>query len=335
LAETAKRSTREQQYLLGSLSDDEMSRVEETFFSDDARFEELEVLEDELIDGYVQAELSPEARRQFETRLRKSPRLVERVHFAKVLAEKAATSSALRQEAANLLSVASEPSAPAKRRWWQNAFAPQPAFRIASAACLAFLLVGGDVLVTGWLRLRKESERLNSERAALQQQKEALDRQLSAQKANREPLTAEPQQQLNQRAAEQTLLETPQRDAKPRHSSLGSAVTVFLTPGLTRSAGAGADFKFGPDTAIAQFNLRLERDEYGAYNVTARRGDKAAFKRNGIRARHTSSGSVLVIAVPVKRLPAGDYSIHVDGRNSSGQSEGVEDYSFRVLKNSN
>ncbi|MDQ1727926.1 MAG: hypothetical protein QOD33_51 [Pyrinomonadaceae bacterium] len=334
MAETAKRPTREQQYLLGSLSDDEMSRVEETFFSDDARFEELEVLEDELIDGYVQAELSPEARRHFVTRLRKSPRLVERVQFAQVLAEKVANSSALRQETSNLLTVASETSAPPKTRWWQNFVAPQPAFRLAVAACLALLLIGGGALVTGWLRLRNESERLNSERAALQQQKEALDRQL-AQKANREPPTAAPQQQLNQRAAEQTLLETPQRGAELRHSSLGSVVTVFLRPGLTRSAGARAEFKFGPDTAIAQFNLRLESDEYRTYSVTARSGDKAAFKRKDIRARHTRSGSVLVIAVPVKRLPAGDYSIHVDGLNSSGQSEGVEDYSFRVLKNSN
>jgi len=70
-------------YLLGSLSEDERNRLEENFFADDAKFEELEVLEDELIDDYVAGELSPDERRQFESKLKQSPRLVERVHFAR------------------------------------------------------------------------------------------------------------------------------------------------------------------------------------------------------------------------------------------------------------
>ena len=54
-------------YLLGDLSEDEKTRMEEAFFADNARFEELELAEEELIDAYVRDNLSLKERRQFQT----------------------------------------------------------------------------------------------------------------------------------------------------------------------------------------------------------------------------------------------------------------------------
>src|SRR5688500_20133118 len=79
-------------YLLGSLPEEERTRLEQQFFSDDQVFEELEIAEDELIDGYVRAELSTDDRRQFE-KLLVSPRLAERVELARILAKKVSQST--------------------------------------------------------------------------------------------------------------------------------------------------------------------------------------------------------------------------------------------------
>ena len=75
-------------YVLGTLSDDEKAQLDHRFFSNDAAFEELEIAEEELIDRYVRQDLSAENARQMESALATSPRLRERVEFARILARK-------------------------------------------------------------------------------------------------------------------------------------------------------------------------------------------------------------------------------------------------------
>src|SRR5690349_8338982 len=75
-------------YLLGTLSEEERAQLEERYFSDDAEFEEIEVAEGELVDRYVRDELPQSDRERFEQILAASPRLVERVEFARLFADK-------------------------------------------------------------------------------------------------------------------------------------------------------------------------------------------------------------------------------------------------------
>ena len=58
----------------------------------DQDFEEIEIAEEELIDAYVHSELSADEHKLVEKGLRSSPQLVERLHFARMLAR--ASSSA-------------------------------------------------------------------------------------------------------------------------------------------------------------------------------------------------------------------------------------------------
>ena len=81
-------------YLLGSLSDEEKALLEERYFSDDAMFEEIEIAEEELIDRYVRGELSNEDSERFAAVVADSPRLAERVEFARVWKDKLAVSAA-------------------------------------------------------------------------------------------------------------------------------------------------------------------------------------------------------------------------------------------------
>jgi hypothetical protein len=70
-------------YLLGDVPEDEQIRIEERFFTDDEYFEQLLALEDDLIDDYVNGELTDREREQFEEYFLASPTRRQRVEFAK------------------------------------------------------------------------------------------------------------------------------------------------------------------------------------------------------------------------------------------------------------
>src|ERR1051325_11559381 len=74
--------TRLRNYLLGQCDEAECEAVETMVFTDDDVFEELQVLEDEIIDEYLNDKLSPEARTHFEEHFLAAPERVEQLRFA-------------------------------------------------------------------------------------------------------------------------------------------------------------------------------------------------------------------------------------------------------------
>ncbi len=81
-------SEREKQivrYLLGRLSQEQQAELESAFMSDDAVFEELLVVENELRDAYDRGELSGADRRDFEQRLLRTPRQRKAQQFTQAL----------------------------------------------------------------------------------------------------------------------------------------------------------------------------------------------------------------------------------------------------------
>ncbi len=72
-------------YLLGQLPDDEQTAVERDYLANDGAFEELLAVEDDLADEYASGRLSGEERRAFEQRITISPRIAEKVQFARAL----------------------------------------------------------------------------------------------------------------------------------------------------------------------------------------------------------------------------------------------------------
>ena len=73
------------QYLLGSLSSEETERLDELSLSDDEFAGRLQVVENELIDAYVEGELSGQTLQQFNSFYLSSPKRCERVRFAQAL----------------------------------------------------------------------------------------------------------------------------------------------------------------------------------------------------------------------------------------------------------
>jgi hypothetical protein len=326
---------------LGDLPEDEKTQAEEVFFADDARFEAVELAEDELLDAYVRNELSPEERRQFKAKLFYSPRLVERLNFAMALAERA-NSYLSSEPGSSSEGSTSFTSAPAKPtiRWWRGFFPQPPSWRMALSACTAIILVAGVAFVSGWLRLRSESERLAAAQAAVQRQKEELDGMAAQQGTRTAQLNTDLQREKDQRAEDLKLIEELQlaneRKERQNQPLLSTFATVFLTPGSSRSGGQRqSELTMGSKTTIAWIQLALEKIEYSAYNAAITADGAEVFRRNGLKAHNTRSGAQLLLSLPSQRLLPGDYLVHVEGVTGSGQIESVNDYVFRVITKTN
>ncbi|HEY0432097.1 MAG TPA: hypothetical protein VGC61_09770, partial [Pyrinomonadaceae bacterium] len=242
--------TAETGYLLGGLSDQERSSLEDEFFTDEEKFQELELAEDDLIDAYVRDELTTAEQQQFRERLLIIPRIVERVDFARALAER----SSLPIPAAPAEVAPSERSSGAqpqpKPRWWEGLFGARQS-RLAFAGSLMLIVIGGGTLLAGWLRLREESARQVAERAAIQRRQEDLDKRSTEQQAAAEKLTAGLQQLADERKA----LEERQRREAPGPSVLGLTVPFLLAPAGSRGPEAGSDLRFTPDAQTAELKL--------------------------------------------------------------------------------
>ena len=72
-------------YLLGRLSDQETSKLESEYVADEAQFEEILAVEDDLRDAYARSELSSSEREAFEKRFLVLPDQLQKLEFAKIL----------------------------------------------------------------------------------------------------------------------------------------------------------------------------------------------------------------------------------------------------------
>jgi predicted RNA-binding protein YlqC (UPF0109 family) len=299
-------------YFLGTLSDEEKARLEESYFVDDAEFEEFEIEEEELIDRYVRGELSKEESDQLEKTFARSPRLIQRVQIARVLANRLAPEKVVPAEKPQ--------PRPARISWWQSLFGFSTGSR-APAMALGFsvllLVLGGATLIAAYLSLREQSNQLAVQQAELEHRQRLLDQQAADLKAQTDEL-ARRLQLPSETPAPPQVTPTPQ----------ASAPVVFLTlaAGVTRSGDGSKSVRLGPETSEVQLTLNLRDTSYPSYRVTVNNADRGeVFSRDGLHPQAIR----LTVRVPAKHLPPGDYYVSVYGGPAN---ESVADYAFRVSK---
>ena len=305
-------------------------RVEDAFIADDSNFEQLEIAEEGLIDAYVKNELSPLERRQFESRLLTSQRIVDRVNFARALAHKAGAEPS--QESDHLAPVLATP----KVKWWEGFFGRQAAFPTALAASVALILIGVGFILFSWFQLRSESDRIASERMSLQKQREETDKLLLEQHTRNEQMAAGLQRERESLVEERRQLDAGQEirnQPDPGGLSGTTIVSLMLSPGLVRDSNAQQQLAIGAGVSSVQLKLVLGSNEYRTYLVTvADAKNRPAFTRSGLTARKAATGHLIGLLVPAKKLEPGIYVVTVRGRLPNGDYEDVEEYIFRISK---
>jgi hypothetical protein len=145
-------------YLLGLVPDEEMSPLEERLMSDKAFYEELLIVEDELIDQYLEGDLSASERESFENHFLLTPERQRKVRFGRALNRYIATADPLpdNDAAAEEVSEGTRdvPKPPPKP--WYSVFLPSqnPILSYSLATALVLIVAG-----VSWLALRSSTPR--------------------------------------------------------------------------------------------------------------------------------------------------------------------------------
>jgi hypothetical protein len=313
-------------YLLGELSAAEQTALEDEFFLDRAKYDQLRQAEDDLIDSYARGSLSTGDCERFERSYLANPQRRRHVKFSKAFA----------QVMAEELSARSSVERPTEMRqidqehrllsWWSQLmdklrggrFAFQPAFIIVAL----FFAFSGAWFVIETLRLRA--------RLAEAQQEVEMQRQRASTQT--------------QKIAD---LETQAKELTEEHTRLQDQLQAAVEDGLTRGAPASLIFPLtisvfrdpGQEAqtliiprGVEEVGLLLNLSEYKfpSYQVILLRVDgKEVLSRKAVRPRSANAPDFVIVSIPARKFTTGDNVLSVSGVSSTGE---VETISKTILK---
>ena len=206
---------------------------------------------------------------------------------------------------------------------------PSPVFR--SVVVAGFFLAAGIIPALLWMRQRDQN-RLNLERAAIEQQKQQLAQQLTEQQVKTNQLATELQ---TSKAEEDRLQQELQatKDELARTAEQRAAIpSFFLFSNAARGPGQSAVLRVPSIASTIQLKLVLESDKYPSYQATISSPIGIILSKANLKTRRSGQTRTIILDVPSQRLSMGDYAVSVSGRTPSGTYESVADYSVRVTK---
>ena len=290
----------------------------------DQDMEGFDVAEEELIDAYVRGELSLADRTLLEKGLRSSPQLVERLHFARLLAD------AADRAAVDELALPREQAVPSPAAWrpfglkWGRL-----AFNLAFATCALIIFIGAASLLGGWLRIRRESRQLADQRAALERQKLELQKSAAEQRLATDQMTAELKDKQTKLEADQQRIDelTQALNQKPVASSATTA-TIFLLP--TSRSSPEKEISLAAGISKIRLQLAVSSIDYPAFVAEVRNSQQQEIAHPKVGAPR--AGKPVIITILSKLLPSGAYSLQLSGVLTDGTHEPVGNYSFRIIR---
>lgn len=290
-------------YLLGGLSPLQREQIEQRVFTDPEFREQVELIEEELVDNFVDRALPDEEQAAFSAYLLANPHLRLDVGIVEELKLHAARPSPAVAEAPS-------ESGPGLFASWLAALRR---FRTPLAVtCAALILVSAAVLIRRDLETRRLEQQLLTKRS----RSEKIGREVARLNAPGDETAA---------SAAREAMASPTTHAE-------------LTPGVSRDAGDKSAYpSLAPATgaAYARLRLKLEPAATGFPSYIARFksvDDGARFEAD--LPPTTEDGRLgLWVTLPIGVLPDGDYQVELSGRDAAGRLTELPDhyYSFRIV----
>ena len=321
-------------YLLGDLSEEQQVEIENRAFSDQQYRQNITAVENDLIDEYVRRELSDSQRQQFKDRFLASADRRRRVEFAQALTTviSEAPVAGIQRETRPAVST------PATWRDSLGAFFGgfTPAFRFSLVAATLLLFVGGAWLVTQTVRQRAQLARLQSEEQLRQSERRTLEEQVDNERKRNQDLTAQLENEKQQRRQSDELINRLEREAEnPAQSPQRSTIlSLALLPAISRSGGVRPKLVLNETVRVVRLRIAVEPEEpYKTFQVELRNQDgRQVWTRDILTARHTRSGKTISLTVPATVLSPGQYELTLKGAINGKTTEEVGYYYFDVVK---
>lgn len=298
-------------YLLGDLPENEEAAVEQEYFTDPARFEEVWAAENDLVDRYARGRLSRGERELFERNYLQSPKHRERVATGRKLLE-----AADRYVAES--GVTPRVVEPAPSRLMEMLKALLRPWFLAPAT--AFLLL---LSALSWMMIERArlNEELGSAKAQLSDQ-QRREREIADQ------LSAEREQSGKLKSELARLLESFAQ--KPSLRSL-SILSFLLTPSqTTRDGGAPPpQITIPRKTDLVRLRMKVEKGDSRRFQAAIRKvGRPQVWNQQSLKPR----SGVITVNVPAYILPVEDYILRLSATTPTGETEEINRYHFRVIR---
>ena len=280
------------QYLLGTIPEEQASRLDELSIANDKFAERLSAVENDLVDAYVRGELTGESLDRFQSHYLASPYRREKVKFAEsliALCDRAPVASRQHERPA--------------RRWW---FSPAWTF---AAACL--MMLAGAYLLYDNSRLRDQVTRAQVDREALQQSHRDLQRQIQEQ---RMPAAEVPE------------------NPPPPPSAVSAMALVLLPQTRGGGPLAAIALLPTADQAKLQLELESgDFDSYQAMLKDPGTG-RNLWRSGKLKSASRGDSKQVHVSIPAGLLKAQNYSLDLFGVPHTGEGELLSSYAFRVVR---
>jgi hypothetical protein len=302
----SKNEAEVRRFLLGEMSADERDAFEENFVMDDVSFEQIRVVEDELIESHVRGTLPSGEKEKFERSFLTTERRRNRVAFTRTMLDK------LAQEKEIAVSKKTEMAAAVPSVWDSIAGlfkTPQLALGVAFALLL--------LVFSGWLLLRPAN-------------KTEIVQQITPTPTVRTTPPNQNQSPHNENALPDANGEAPdkkQNSDTQKQDSTGVAPVLALFAGAVRGEGKLPELNLPKNAAGANLQLNIARGDYKSYSVEIVDADgHLILKKNKLKANN----SKISLFVPAAKLRGGDYMVKLSALNLQNKNESLADYTFRV-----
>ncbi len=316
------------EYLLGSLPEAEAAHFDELSISDDDLAETLRAAEKELVDAYALGELSGSQLERFESYYLASPLRREKVQLALAFQALGEASPFLR--AGEVQKEKPTDSVKNKERWhWLSAlgFSEQLSrFRLVGAVAALIVMILAGWLVFQNIRLRSELSQTVAQRDISEA---GLQKELAQARDDRDRF----EQELKLREIPTgTIGETSVPKEQPGSPSRAVSIASFVLKPQMRSLGQITTISIPDKTTHTMFRLELEPNDYSAYKAALLNNDQTLWQSGTLRPSSSDATRFVRVSLGAHLLKAESYILRVSGVSSSGASEILGDYPFRVVK---
>jgi len=316
-------------YLLGELSAEEQIALEDEYFADQAKYDQICKTEDELLDRYARGALSPADRERFERLYLINPRRRRHVKFAKALTQVIDGELAARP-AAQRTADRHHIERPDPDISWKSQLAALP--RGLRFALSLPLIIAALLIVFGGTWFAIETSSLRARLAEALREGE-MRRQTQARRIA--DLEAQSGQLTEERERLQAQLQAIKETGSSSSYIAPAPVFLTLSTNTFRDSGAREPRALMIPHGVEEVRLRLNLLEnvFPTYRVTLLTADGSeVFSKNGLKPRAGKAGDFVIASLPADKFTSGDNVLALSGINSTGEAEPLGKSMIRVRR---
>lgn len=303
-------------FLLGEMTDEEREKFETEYLADEDVFDELRVVEDELVERYVSETLDFETKQKFEDQYLISEKRLQKIALTRAMLE------TLKLPAASAEIKKTFP-AEEESSVFKSIIAYFTTPRLAFAAAAVLLVTVGCLFFFGNL---KDEEIVKTATPTPTVEIET-NVQTNENSTVENSITNSNRSNVERADSNSESQPTPKPTEKPPETKNVPNPVLALFAGTVRGGGKTNSVTIPKAAKGLNLQLNLESQDYKNYRAEiVDQDDKVVYKSGKITARN----SKLNAFVPSEKFKTGDYLVKVYGLTATNEEESAADFSFRV-----